>query len=104
MLTDRRVWSHVRESMRRERRLGDLLNSSYSARLSKRVAARDHGDGRDWEKAEGDLRRIEQSIRQLDPMDQDFWNQYQELEDRLVDRFTAAGVDFRPRAGGYLSS
>ena len=96
MLTHRdRGWSTVRESMRRERRIGDLLNASYAARLSKRVAS-DRKDPK-WQRAEHDLRQIEQRIRRLDPIDGEFWAHYQVLEDRLVDRFEAAGVTFDPR-------
>lgn len=104
MLTHRRGWSSVRESLRRERRIGDLLNSSYAARLSKRVTTRETPAHSEWDDVESDLRAIEQSIRRLDPIDVHFWERYQELEDRLVQRFTTAGVDFRPKEGGYLSS
>ena len=86
MLTHRdRGWSTVRESMRRERRIGDLLNASYAARLSKRVAS-DRKDPK-WQRAEHDLRQIEQRIRRLDPIDGEFWDQAELLEYWLFERF-----------------
>lgn len=97
MLTHRdRGWSIVRESLRRERRINDVLNASSAARLSKRVAVAGLRD-RAWREAETDLRLIEHEIRRLDPIESDFWARYQVLEDRLVARFADAGIDFQTR-------
>ena len=94
MLTHRdRGWSIVRESLRRERRINDVLNASNAARLSKRVAVAGLKD-RPWREAETDLRRIEHEIRRLDPIESDFWDRYQVLEDQLVARFADAGITF----------
>jgi hypothetical protein len=89
-----RGWSTVRESLRRERRINDVLNASHAARLSKRVAVAGVRD-RAWRDAERDLRTIEHSIRRLDPIDQGFWDRYADLERQLVSRFADAGITFR---------
>jgi hypothetical protein len=86
----------IRESLRRERRINDVLNASSAARLSKRAAVAGLRD-RAWREAEKDLRLIEHEIRRLDPIESDFWDRYQVLEDRLVERFADAGITFVTR-------
>ena len=92
MLTHRdRGWSMVRESLRRERRINDVLNASSAARLSKRVAMAGVRD-RAWREAEQELRLIEHEIRRLDPVQADFWTRYEVLERQLVERFASTGI------------
>lgn len=94
MLTHRdRGWSIVRESLRRERRINDILNASGAARLSRRVALAGVRN-RDWRTAEQEIRLIEHDIRRLDPVQPDFWQRYNALEALLVERFAAAGITF----------
>jgi hypothetical protein len=93
MLTHREPgWSIIRESLRRERRIHDLLASSSVARLTKRVAVTGLHD-EDWRTTEQELRLIEHDIRRLDPSSADFWSHYEEQELRLLQRFAAAGIE-----------
>jgi len=94
MLTDHEDgWSIVRESLRRERRINDVLNASGAARMSKRVAMAGVRN-REWREAEQDLRLIEHEIRRLDPVQDDFWDRYGTLEHELVERFATVGITF----------
>lgn len=88
-----RGWSSVKESLRRERRINDVLNASNAARLSKRVSVAGVRD-RAWREAEQEIRAIEHEIRRLDPIQSDFWDRYAVLERRLVARFAEAGITF----------
>lgn len=88
-----RGWSIVRESLRRERRINDVLNASAAARISKRVSVAGIRD-RAWRETESAIRLLEHSIRRLDPVQPDFWSRYGALEQLLVAHFADAGITF----------
>lgn len=98
MVTHRdRGRSMVHESLRRERRINDLLGGSGAARRSGPVGV--GADDPEWRAAEREIRRIEHEIRRIDPGRPDFWPVYAELEARLIDRFADVGIDLAPPQG-----
>ena len=95
MLTRRdRGWSMVRESLRRERRISDLLNASNAARRARRVAV--GSKDREWALTERAIRALEHDVRRLDPSRLDFWTAYADLTSRLGDAYEEAGIAFDP--------
>jgi hypothetical protein len=88
-----RDWSGVKESLRRERHVHDLLAKSGSARLHQRVMTSE-SDQDDWRTAERIIVDIERSIRLLDTSSAGFWTEYRDHQDRLIKRFHDAKVTF----------
>lgn len=94
MTTATRDWSGVKESLRRERHVHDLLARSGSVRLHQRVISR-ADDRLAWRRSERVVVDTERSIRLLDVGAADFWMHYRELQDRLIRLYHDAGVTFR---------
>ena len=94
MTTATRDWSGIKESLRRERHVHDLLARSGSARLHQRVISAP--DVRTvWQRSERILVELERTIRLLDVGAADFWTRYRDLQDRLIRLYHDAGVTFR---------
>ena len=94
MLTHReRGWSTVRESLRRERSVHDLLQRSGATRLHRRVTVTEK-DRSDWRRSERLIVATERSIKALDSSALDFWIEYRRREEDLVRLFHDAKVDF----------
>jgi hypothetical protein len=94
MLTHRsRDWSAIKESMRRERTIQDLLRRSGATRLHRRVTATDH-DRAEWRRSERRIVATEKRIRDLDPSSPLFWAQYCKLNEDLLNQYQDAGVSF----------
>ena len=97
MLTHRqRDWSAVKESLRRERNIHDLLQRSGTTRLHRRVIVTEM-DRTDWCRSERLIVATERSIKALDPSAPDFWIVYRKLEEDLVRLYHKAKVDFQAR-------
>ncbi len=97
MLTHhQRGWSAIKESMRRERTIHDLLQRSAATRLHRRVIVTEI-DRTDWHRSERLIVATEQSIKALDPTAPDFWITYRKLEEHLVRLYHDAKVDFQAR-------
>ena len=94
MLTHRsRDWSAIKESMRRERTVQDLLRRSGATRLHKRVTV-EQPDRAGWRRSERLLVDTEKRIRGLDPGSAVFWAQYCKLTEDLLDLYRDAQVGF----------
>ena len=92
-----RGWARVRESLRRERHVQDLLNRSRSCRLAKRASL--SGRARmAWRRTERPIRGVEQAILTLDAAAPDFWTRLHVCEQRLADLYRAAGITFSAEA------
>lgn len=97
MLTQRGSgWSAVKESLRRERNIHDLLQRSGTTRLHRRVIVTQM-DRTDWRRSERLIVATERSIKALDPSAPDFWIAYRKLEEDLVRLYHDAKVDFQAR-------
>lgn len=94
MLTDRdRGWVKVKESLRRQRHVQDLLNRSRWSRRAKRVTMT--GNARDeWRRTERPIREVEQAILTLDDGALDFWVEYRKREQQLIELYRDAGIRF----------
>jgi len=94
MLTQRdRDWSTVKESMRRERIVQDLLRRSGASRLRQRVLVYDH-DRADWRRSERFIIETERAIRALDPRSPKFWSQFRKHGKELTRLYGDAHVSF----------
>jgi len=94
MLTHRsRDWSVIKESMRRERTIQDLLRRSCATRLHRRVTVTDH-DRAEWRRSEHLIVATEKRTRDLDPSSPLFWAQYCKLSEDLLNHYKDAGVSF----------
>ena len=89
----RRDWSTVKESLRRERHVHDLLARSGSTRLHQRVTLGETGKP-EWTRTEQGIVDAERSLRVLDQAAPDFWIEFRECEDRLIKLFHDARVTF----------
>jgi len=86
-------WSAVKETLRRERHLHDLLARSGSARLHRRVTGPTEARA-SWRRCEREIVEVERSVRLLDVTGAAFWDEYRHGQDRLIKLFHDAGVYF----------
>ena len=94
MLTHRsRDWSVIKETMRRERIVQDLVRRSAATRLHQRVTIAD-ADRAWWKRAERLIGETERRIQDLDPSSPLFWGRYCELNGGLLDLYRDANVSF----------
>ena len=94
MLTQRdRDWSTVKESMRRERIVQDLLRRSGASRLHQRILVYDH-DRADWRRSERFIIQTEKAIKALNSRSPEFWSQFHKHGKELTRLFDDAHVNF----------
>jgi hypothetical protein len=94
MLTHRsRDWSAIKESMRRERNVQDLLRRSGASRLHQRVTVADH-DRAEWRRTERLIIDTEKRMKALDPNSPLFWGHYCKLSEDLLNLYHDANVSF----------
>jgi len=94
MLTQRdRGWSSVRESLRRQRSIHDLIQRSVSTRLHRRVSvSKEHAA--EWRRLERLIVETEQTLTSLNPTALDFWTDFRLREAELIKLYHDATVDF----------
>jgi len=94
MLTQRdRDWSTIKESMRRQRTVQDLLRRSGASRLRQRILVYDH-DRADWRRSERFIIETERAIKALDSRSPDFWTQFRKHSEELNRLYDDAHVNF----------
>ncbi len=94
MLTQRdRGWSSVRESLRRQRSIQDLIQRSGSTRLQRRVSV-PQDQAEEWRRLELLIVETERSLKSLNPNALDFWTDFRGREAELTKLYHAAAVDF----------
>ena len=94
MLTQRdRGWSTVRESLRRQRNIHDLIRRSGSTRLHRRVSVPKE-QAAQWRRLERLIVETEQTLKSLDPHALDFWTDFRLRKAELIKLYHDAAVDF----------
>jgi hypothetical protein len=94
MLTQRdRSWSSVRESLRRQRTVHDLIHRSGSARLQRRVSIPED-QAKEWRQLERLIVETERILKSLNPNALDFWTEFRHREADLIKLFHDASVEF----------